>query len=169
MVALCPSWCLTMFQTHSVVSNSTLYNPMFCSPPGSSIHGILQARILEWRSYSIAHGTLLNIMWQSGWEGSLGKNVHVYIRLVGFPDSSVGKGSACNAEDRSLILGSGRSAGKGIGYPLQYSWVFPVAQQVKNPPAMQETWVWSLGWEDPLEKWKAPHSSILVWRIPWTV
>ena len=43
------------------------------------------------------------------------------------------------------------------------------AQQVKNPPAMQETWVLSLGWEDPLEKGKATYSSILAWRIPWTV
>ena len=44
-----------------------------------------------------------------------------------------------------------------------------VAQMVKNPPAMQETWVRSLGWEDPLEKGKATYSSILVWRIPWTL
>ena len=43
------------------------------------------------------------------------------------------------------------------------------AQLVKNPPAMRETWVQSLGWEDPLEKAKATHSSILAWRIPWTV
>ena len=46
---------------------------------------------------------------------------------------------------------------------------FPVAQMVKNLHAMQETWVGSLGWEDPLEKGKATHSSILAWRIPWTV
>ena len=58
------------------------------------------------------------------------------------------------------------SAGEGIGYTLQYSWVSLVAQLVKNPPAMQETWVRSLGWEDPLEKKKATHSSILDWRIP---
>ena len=64
---------------------------------------------------------------------------------------------------------SGRSTGEGIGYPLQYSWASLVAQLVKNPPAMQETWVRSLGWEDPLEKGKATHSSILAWRIPWTV
>ena len=44
-----------------------------------------------------------------------------------------------------------------------------VAQLVKNPPAMREAWVRSLGWEDPLEKGKATHSSILAWRIPWTV
>ena len=45
---------------------------------------------------------------------------------------------------------------------------FPVAQLVKNPPAIQETWVWSLGWEDPLEKEMATHSTILAWEIPWT-
>ena len=57
--------------------------------------------------------------------------------------------------------GSGRSVGEGIGYPLQYSWASLVAQLVKNLPAMLETWVWPLGWEDPLEKGKATHSSIL--------
>ena len=68
-----------------------------------------------------------------------------------------------------MILGLGRSAGEGIGYPLQYSWASLVAQLVKNPPVMQENWVRSLGWEDSLEKGKATHSSILAWRIPWTV
>ena len=85
------------------------------------------------------------------------------------PHSSVGKESACNAGDPGSIPGSGRCAGEGIGYPLQYSWVSLVAQLVKNPPTMLETWVPSLGWEDPLEKGKATHSSILAWRIPWTV
>ena len=47
------------------------------------------------------------------------------------------------------FLGLGRSAGEGIGYPFQYSWVFPVAELVKNPPAMRESWVQSLVWEDP--------------------
>ena len=68
-----------------------------------------------------------------------------------------------------MIPGLGRSAGEGIGYPLQYSWASLVTQLVKNLPAMWETWVRSLGWEDPLEKGKATHSSILAWRIPWTV
>ena len=85
----------------------------------------------------------------------------------GFPDSSVGKESACNAGDPGSIPGWGRSAGEGIGYPLQYSWAFLLAQLVKNLPEMWETWVWSLGWEDPLEKGKAMHSSIVAWRIPW--
>ena len=68
-----------------------------------------------------------------------------------------------------MIPGSGRSAGEGIGYPLQYSWTSLVVQLVKNPPAMQETPLRSLGWEDSLEKGKDAHSSILAWRIPWTV
>ena len=83
--------------------------------------------------------------------------------------SSVGKESACNAGDPISIPGSGRSAGEEIGYSLQYSWASLVVQLVKNPPAMQETWVQSLGWEAPLEKGKATYSSILAWRIPWTV
>ena len=58
-----------------------------------------------------------------------------------FPDSSVGKESTCNAGDCGWIPGSGRSAGKGIDYPLQYSWVSLVAQLGKNLSAIQETWV----------------------------
>ena len=71
----------------------------------------------------------------------------------------------------ALKTQSERSAGEGIGYPLQYSWASLVAQLVKNPPAMRVTWIRSPGWEDPLEKGKATHSahpSILAWRIPWT-
>ena len=63
----------------------------------------------------------------------------------------------------------GRCAGEGIGYQLQYSWASLVAQLIKNLPAMWETWVRFLGWEDPLDQGKATHSSILAWRIPWTV
>ena len=58
----------------------------------------------------------------------------------GFPGSSVGKESTCNA-DPGLTPGSGRSAGERIGYPLQYSWASLVAQLVKNPPTMRQTWV----------------------------
>ena len=68
-----------------------------------------------------------------------------------------------------MIPGSGISTGEGIDYQFQYSWASLVDQLVKNPPAMWVTWVRSLGWEDPLEKGKATHSSILAWRIPWTV
>ena len=87
----------------------TLSNPMDCSLPGSSVHGIFQARILEWGAIAFS---------------------------------------------------------EGIGYTFQFSWVSLVAQLVKNPPAMWETWVSLLGWEDPLETRKATHSS---WRIPWTI
>ena len=79
----------------------------------------------------------------------------------GFPDGSAGKESACSSGDPSSIPGSGRSTRKGIGYILQYSWASLVVQLVKNPPAVWETWVRSLGWEDPLKKGVATHSSIL--------
>ena len=59
------------------------------------------------------------------------------------------------------IPGLGSSPGEGIGYPLQYSWASLVAQTGKSLPAMQETWIQSLGWEDPLEEGMATHSSIL--------
>ena len=84
-------------------------------------------------------------------------NVHFNISAkLGFLHSSVGKESACNAGDPGSIPGLGRSAGEGTGYPLHYSWAFFVAQLVKNLPAMWETWVQSLGWEDPLEKGMVP-------------
>ena len=64
-----------------------------------------------------------------------------FVIIRDFPNSSVGKESACNAGDPCLIPGSGRSAGEPIGYPLQYSWASLVAHLVKNLPAMQDTWV----------------------------
>ena len=73
---------------------------------------------------------------------------------------STGKES-CNAGDLGSNPGLGRSPGEGKGYPLQGSWASPVAQLVKNPPVMSETWGQFLGWEDPLEKGTATHSSIL--------
>ena len=100
---------------------------------------------------------------------------------MGFPGGSDGKESACKAGDLGLMPGSGRSPGEGNGYPFQYPglghkesdmteqlslWSSLVAQMVKNPPAGQETWVRSLGWEEPLEEGTVTHSSILVWRIP---
>ena len=65
-----------------------------------------------------------------------------------------------------MIPGSGISHREGIGYPHQYSWASLVAQMVRNLPEMQETWVQSMDWEDPLEEGIATHSSILAWRIP---
>ena len=85
---------------------------------------------------------------------------------MGFPGSSAGKESICNAGDPSSIPGWGRSPGEGIGYPLQHSWTSLVIQTVKDLPAMLETWVLSLGWEDPLEENMATHSNTLAWKIP---
>ena len=65
-----------------------------------------------------------------------------------------------------MIPRLGRSPGGGRGNPLQYSWASLVAQMAKNPPAMLETWVKSLGWEDPLEEGMATHSNTVAWRIP---
>ena len=90
------------------------------------------------------------------------------LSLLGFPGNSAGKQSAWNTGAPVWIPVLGRSPGERIGYPLQCSWVSLVTQTVKNPPAMWETWVRSLGWEDPLEKGMATHSSILAGRIPWT-
>ena len=84
---------------------------------------------------------------------------------MGFPGSSAGKESACNAGDPGLIPGSGRSPGEGVGYPLWYSWASLVAQTVKNLPAMWETWIQSLDWKESLEEGMATHSSILARRI----
>ena len=87
--------------------------------------------------------------------------------ILGFPGSSAGKESSFSAGDPSLFPESGRSPGEGRG-PLQYSWASLVVQTVKNLPAMREACVPSLGWEDPLEKRTATHSSILSWRTAWT-
>ena len=93
----------------------------------------------------------------------------------GFPGSSAGKESFWNAGDPGSIPGSERSRGdrgwggsprKGIGYLLQISWASLMAHIVKNLPPAWETWIQSLGWEDPLEEGVATHSSILAWRIP---
>ena len=82
-------------------------------------------------------------------------NRYHYPVILGFPCGSTGKEYACNAGDLGSI--------PGLGYPLTSL----VAQMVKRLPTMQETRVWSLGWEDPLEKEMATHSSTPAWKIPW--
>ena len=79
---------------------------------------------------------------------------------LSFLDCSVGKESTYNA---GSIPGSGRSAGESIGYPIQYSWASIVAQLVKNLPAMQETWIQSLDWEDLLEKGRERLPTPVLW------
>ena len=100
------------------------------------------------------------------WTNNLRKSVCVCMLMyayMGLPGTSAGKESACNAKDSRSVPGSGRSPGEGIGYPLQYSWASLVAQLVKNLPAMRETWVRSLGWEDPLEN---PHGQRSLADLP---
>ena len=120
----------------------------------------------------------LHIRWPKYWSFSFSvnpSNEHsglISFRIdwfdMGFHGSSAGKESACSSGDPGSIPGLGRSTGGGIGYPFQYSWALLEAQLAKNLPAMWETWVQSLGWEDPLQKGTATHSSTLAWRIPWT-
>ena len=97
-------------------------------------------------------------------------NLPVFIYFLEYyPGGLGGKESACNARDPGSVPGLRRYPVEGNGYPLQYSWASLVPQLEKNPPAMPETWVRSLGWEDPLETGKATHSSILSWGIPGTI
>ena len=107
---------------------------------------------------------------QSGYSRNIAQDNNGYIwqTQASVVAQLVKKKSICNAGDPGSIPGLGRIPGEEIVYPLQYSWASLVAQMVKNPPAMWETWVRSLGWEDPLEEGMATHSSILAWRIPWT-
>ena len=125
---------------------------VYCVEQGSNI--------LQWKETSslslLPRSKLLSFL-----EFTLVFLIESNLLIKGFLDSSVGKESSCNAQDPGLIPGSGRSTGEGIGYPLHYSWASLVAQLVKNPPAIWETWVQSLSWEDPLKKGKAIHSSIL--------
>ena len=114
----------------------------------------------------LQYSCLGNAMDRGAWRATVHSVAKVWTRLnreTGFPDSSVGKESACNAGDPRSIPGSGKSAGEGTGYPLQYSWAYLVAQLVKNPPAMQETWFGKIPWR---REWL--HTPVF-WRIRQTV
>ena len=89
-------------------------------------------------------------------------------RSWGFPGSSAGKESACNVGDPGSIPRLRRSPREGIDYPLQYSGASPMAQMVKNPPAMWVTWVWSLGQEDPWRRAWQSTPLFLPRESPWT-
>ena len=100
---------------------------------------------------------------------SASMNLSKLQEIVGFLGGSAGKESTCKVGGLGLIPGLGRSTGEEKGYQLQYYWASLVTQTIKNVPTIQETWVRSLDWKDPLEKGTATHSSILAWRILWTV
>ena len=113
----------------------TLCDPMDCSPPGSSLHEIFQARILKWVAISFSRGSSQprDQTWVSCTAGRF------------FTDWAT----------REDIVSDNRL--------LSWLWTSLIAQLVKNRPAVQETWVRSLGWEDPLKKGMATHSRILAW------
>ena len=113
-----------------------------CSTPGSSIHGIFQARVLEWGAIAFSNWLDPNIKFT--------RTGQILFRLLGW----------------ELIYNSSMLIFYGVIF--SFFWVSLVAQRVKCLPAMQETWVWSLGREDPLEKEMATHSSTLAQKIPWT-
>ena len=96
-----------------------------------------------------------------------GRIVRLTFHFHGLPGSSAGKDSVCSEGELSLIPGPGRSPREGIGYLLQYSWTSLVPHTVKKESTCSAgDWIWSLGWEDPLEEGMATHSSIFAWRIP---
>ena len=125
----------------AAVTSDSLW-PYDCSLPGSSVHGILQARILEWVAMPSFGGSSQPRDWA------------LLLHFLHWQASSL-----------PLV-----PSGKPIqpNQILLFWHTFLVAQTVKRLPIMWETWVWSLGWEDPLEKGMATHSSILAWKIPWT-
>ena len=185
---MCVCVCVCVYG--QLVSHVWLCNPVDYSPPGSSVRGILQARILAWvaisfsrrssqprdqtwvsciagRLFTVSANNLHGVTQSAKAEPTWRARAQPLCRLGASLVAQLVKNSPtvqCNGS----VPGSGRSSGEGIGYPLQYSWASLVAQMVKNLPATQETWVWSPGWEDPLKKGTATHSSILAWRIPWT-
>ena len=110
----------------------TLCDPVDCSPTGSSVHGILQARIMEWVAISL--------------------RLLIFLLAILIP-------ACASSSPAFLMMYSAYKLNKRVSL---------VAQRLKCLPAIQETWVWSLGQEDTLEKEMATHSIILAWRIPWT-
>ena len=134
--------------------------------PTSSSGGLSFAVFLTFGESLLGHSEQIQDSYHSpGERTSLRKPLQFSLHL---PGSSAGRESACSAGDPDSMPGPGRSPGGGARYPLQFSWASLVAQMVKNLPAVWEAWVRSLGWEDPLEKGKATHLSVLAWRIPWT-
>ena len=138
------------------------------SQPGNFLHAFLGTGVqsVKWNPPT---GVEIEVRFIETWDFTFHRDDKLGVDFRGFPGISVGKESSWNAGDPRLIPGLRRSAGERIGYPLQYSWASLVAQLVKNLPAMRETWVRSLIWEDPLEKRKATRSSMLAQIIPWIV
>ena len=142
----------------------TLCDPTDYSLPGSSLHGILQARILDWGAISFTRGS----SWIRDWTSvfCIGRWALYHWATMSHQGSLVPSPMV----EATQVFTDGWMDQQNVVYNGRASLV---AQLAKNLPAMWETWVWDLGlilgWEDSLEKGKATHSSILAWRIPWTV
>ena len=156
----------------SLQSCPTLCDPVDGSPPGSSVPGILQTRILEWVAISCSSAwkwkmkvKLLSVpLFATPWTVA-----YQAPPSMGFSRQEYWSGLPCPSPgDPGSIPGSGRSPGEGIGYPLQYSWASLVAQMVKNLPAVRESWVLSLGQEDPLRRTWQPTPVFLPGESLWT-
>ena len=166
LVCVCVCVCVCNFLSPS----STLQHPLRWPAAWPVVISLLKAQRTMWfgsfQKNEFAAKTFFFLPFTPSWlretvwvaEGTIIFLWHLSVteKPDSFPGGSVGKESACSAGDPSSIPGLGRSAAEGIGYPLQYSWASLVAQLVKNPPAVWDTWVRSLGWEDPLEKGKLP-------------
>ena len=123
--------------------------------------GMTEDEVVEWHHQLNGHEFDLTLGVGDGQGGLVccspwGRRESDLPEQLNWIDSSVGKKSACNVGDPSLIPGWGRFDREWIGYPLRYSWASLVAQLVKNLLTVRETWVWSLGWKDPLEKGRLP-------------
>ena len=139
----------------SLQSCLTLCDPTGGSPPSSSVHGILQARILDWVTISFSNACMHAQSLQS-------------CPTLCDPMDSSPPGSSVHGilQARILEWGAFLLQQLSLGGVKSYTWASFVAQLVKSLPAMWETWVRSLGWEDPLEEGVATHSRIPAWRIP---
>ena len=183
---------LEMVYTHTVTvcgcsltkSCPTLWDPMDCSPPGSSVHGISQARILELVTISFSRGSFRPrdqiLHWQQSlyhWTTREAQWKAYNLTKEGSPDTWGNMDELCwvkQATHKKRNAVRSHSHGESKTPELMVTerrvvvsrdWASLAAQTVKNLPAVQETRVWSLGWEDPLEKGMATHSSILAWRV----
>ena len=137
----------------------TLCNPVDCSPPGSSLHGIFQTRSWKGVAISLSRKSYWPSNWpRISWTSYVGRQILYHCTTW---EAKMNIPSYLSYKWRKWDLN------RIIKFAI-WSWASLLAQKVKNLPEMQETWVWSLDRDDPLEEGMATHSSILAWRIPWT-
>ena len=129
--------------------------------PSNAYSGLISFR-MDWLDLLAVQGTLKSLVQHHSSKASVLQHSTFFIVQLSHPYMTTGKTIALT---RRIFVGKVMS----LLYNMLSRLVCVVAQLVKNLPAIWETWLRSLGWEDPLEKGKATHSSLLAWRIPWTV